>query len=354
MSLKSANLDQVRINICNNQTYTMTAALGFTTLGAAVLQGFGSSAGDGGKATFSSNLNSATQFTNVTVNTSALIDLIFVSTAAANANHLFLDSANVDTVYIRCVFHGSRNIGLGKSVSGGANLLLFECEAYDNNKSNTATNAGFVIANTAGGAMFAYNCYSHDNSTGSAGHGFSATNASGLILVNCICDTNAGSGVLMVATARNLVSINSNYYNNTGDGINLSQASTWPVIINNNFLLNAGKGVNNVNASQGGILYNNGRGSGTQANGGADVLGSILNTNTDITYASNVTPWNAPTTGDFTTLRSSAAFGAGRGNFVETDGTNTGTVGYPDIGASQALVSASGGPRLAGTGGLAA
>lgn len=335
MSLKNANQDQVRINVCNNQSYVMTAALGFTTLGNAVLQGFATSAGDGGKAIFTSNLNSATQFTNVTVNTSAFIDLIFASTAAANANHMFLDTANVDTVYIRCVFHGSRNIGLGKSVSGGANLLLFECEAYDNNKSNTATNAGFVIANTAGGVMFAYNCYSHDNSTGSAGHGFSATNASGLILVNCICDTNAGSGVLMVSTARNLVSINSNYYNNTVDGINLAQSSTWPVIINNNFLLNAGKGINNTNAFQGGIIYNNGRGSGTQANGAVDALGCIVNTNTDITYASNVTPWNAPTTGDFRTTLS-AAKGVGRGVFTETDGTNTGTVGYPDIGAAPA------------------
>ncbi len=355
MSLKNASLDQVRVNICNNQTYTMTAALALTTLGNAVLQGFASSVGDLGKATFSTNLNSATNFTfSGTVN-ATFIDLIFVCTAVANANHLVISSATVDTVWIRCVFHGARGLGFAQSTSAGTAYMI-ECEAYDCNKSNTAATAGFVSSMTVQGCgMYCYNCYSHDNA-GSNAHGFAVTNLGNLIMVNCIADTNGGSGVLLNTTSGGLMCMNCNFYNNTADGITISHtaANVWPVLINNNFLKNGGKGVNVTTASQGGILYNNGRGAGTQANGGVDVLSCVVDTGTDITYASNVTPWNAPTTGDFTTLRSSTAFGAGRGVFVETDGTNTGTLSYPDIGASQAVVAGSGGLRLAGSGGLAA
>ncbi len=356
MSLKNASLDQVRINICNNQTYTMTAALALTTLGNGVLQGFASSVGDLGKATFSTNLNSASNFTWSGAVNATFIDLIFVCTAVTNANHLVLSTATVDSVWIRCVFHGARGLGFGQVASAGT-IYAIECEAYDCNKSNTANTGAFVTSNTVQGCgMYCYNCYSHDNTSGTGAHGWSVTNNGNLILVNCIADTNAGSGVLLAATSGGLMCMNCNFYNNTGDGITISHtaANVWPVLINNNFLLNAGKGVNVTTASQGGILYNNGRGAGTQANGGVDVLSCVVDTSTDITYASNVTPWNAPTTGDFRTILA-AAKGVGRGVFTETDGTNTGTIGYPDIGAAQAIIPApSGGLRLAGSGGLAA
>ena len=186
--------------------------------------------------------------------------------------------------------------------------------------------------------MFCYNCYSHDNA-GSNSNGFSNNAASGgsMILVNCIADTNGANGASILSSARALISINSNYYNNTGDAIKLATTTTsgWTFIANNNFLKNGGRGVNNTIASTGGILYNNGRGSGGQANTVPDTLQSIVNTNTDIFYPNDVTPWSAPTTGNFTTVLP-AAIGTGRGVFTETDGTNTGTVSYPDIGSSQA------------------
>jgi hypothetical protein len=111
--------------------------------------------------------------------------------------------------------------------------------------------------------------------------------------------------------------------------------------MNNNFLKNGGRAVNNTNAKQSGILYNNGRGSGLQTNGPGDALGSIVNTGTDIQYPANVTPWSSPDTGDFSTILS-AAIGAGRAIFTETDGTNSGTASFPDIGAAQANSVASG------------
>ncbi len=356
MSLKDSALNQVRLNVKNDQTYTMTAALPFATLGAAVIQGYTTNIGDLGRATFTSNITSGTNFTLAANVAAVFADLIFINTGASNANNLFLSTSTVDTVYLRCVFKGSRANGLAiSSATTGSNAYAIECEAYDCDKANSASQGGFASANAGGGMMFCYNCYSHDN-TGSNANGFVQFGLSAMVLVNCIAESNGGSGAITASTAgQGLVCINSNFYNNTADGVRLgtTTASSWAVLINNNFLLNA-KGVNNTVTTQGGILYNNGRGAGTQANTGADVLSCILDTGTDITYASNVTPWTAPTTGNFSTILA-AAKGVGRGAFTETDGTNTGTIGYPDIGAAQAIVPApSGGLRLAGSGGLAA
>ncbi len=356
-ALQDANTNQVRVNVKNDQTYTMTAALPFATLGNAVMQGYTNLPGDLGKATFTSNITTGSNFTQAGNVNATFIDLIFANTGVSNANHLFSQSGTSDVVFLRCVFHGSRGIGLLQANSAGGNAYVTECEAYDCNKSNTANLAGFTIANGAGGVMFCYSCYSHDHTSGTNAHGFSISTPSGLILVNCISESNGGSGAFTVTTGQGLVCINSNFYNNTGDGVKLSYgaAKSWAIFINDNFLLNAGKAINNTVTAQGGIIYNTGRGLGNQQNALGDTLKSIVNTGSDVFYVADVTPWTAPITGNFTTVVGSAAVGAGRGVFTETDGTNSGTLSYPVIGASTATVPASkGGLRLAGHGGLAA
>ncbi len=353
--LKDANSNEVRVNVSNDQTYTMTAALPFATLGQAIMQGYTNNPGDLGKATFTTNLNSAANFTfgaNVSAN---FIDLIFVCTAVANSNHLFQSTSNFDIVFLRCVFHGARNSGFIYSGTG-ATAYLIECEAYDCNKANTASRAGFSSAGT-GGCVVCYSCYSHDHTGGTNAHGYAVVAGCGMALINCVADTVGGSGVFTASTALSLMCINCNFYNNTGDGIQLthSTASAFMFIVNNNFLKNGGRAVNATVASQSGILYNNGRGLGSQQNALGDSLKSIVNAGSDVFYRADTTPWNAPVTGDFTTVAGSFAVGAGRGHFEETDGTNTGTLSYPVIGASTAIVPPpKGGLRLAGRGGLAA
>ncbi len=357
--LKDANSNQVRLNVKNDQTYTMTVALPFATLGNAVMQGYATSPGDLGKATFTSNLTSGTQFHVSTGSPCAFVDLVFANTGASNANPLFVaNNSSNDIVCLRCVFHGSR--GHGCQLTGtAANMHLIECEAYDCNKANTANLAGFAASNPSGGALFCWNCYSHDHTGGANSHCFGITNICGLILVNCIGESSLGSGIKTAGNnSQALIVINCNFYNNSADGITISPttATAWTVLINNNLLLNAGRGINVTTASQGGILFNSGRGLGNQQNALGDTLKSIVNTaGSDVFYSAGTTPWNAPTTGDFTTVVGSAAVGAGRGHFEETDGTNSGTLSYPVIGASTATVpAAKGGLRLAGHGGLAA
>jgi hypothetical protein len=88
-----------------------------------------------------------------------------------------------------------------------------------------------------------------------------------------------------------------------------------------------------TSTSTSGFIYNVGYGSGTQANGSADAIANLTQSGT-VTYASGVTPWSAPTTGDFR-INLAAANWAGRASFTESDGSVSGTVGYPDIGAAQ-------------------
>lgn len=327
----------VRINAKNDQTYTMTAALPFATMGIAVLQGYTTNPGDLGKATFTTNLTSAANFTVVSGGSQSFADLIFVCTGTSNANHLFQTAINV--TLLRCVFHGAR--GAGVIVTGASNTVFsFECEAYDCNKSNTANIGGFTQFGS-GATVMCVNCYSHDHASGTNAHGYSSVTSPGsMYLVNCIADTCAGNGANWgtgSATQAQLLVLNSDFYNNVdGIKINATSAGNYAYIANCNFIKNSGKGINNTLTGQSGVIYNNGRGSGTQANGAVDALGSIVDTSTDVTYASNVTPWVAPTTGNFSINLVAANF-AGRQAFTETDGTNTGTAGHPDIGSAQSL-----------------
>ncbi len=117
----------------------------------------------------------------------------------------------------------------------------------------------------------------------------------------------------------------------------VSGSSNVAVYIENcNLVKNGGYGINlSTTGSKIGYILNCGFGSGTQVNtsGQTNSLGSV-EVSGSVTYAANVTPWNAPTTGDFRIILPQAQY-AGRGAFTQTDGTNTGTVAYPDIGAAQ-------------------
>lgn len=338
MSLTNANGDRVRLNVNSGQTYTMTAQLVLNSLGSATMQGFSSTVNDGGQATFTSNITSGANFTSTSTGNHTFIDLIFANTGAANSNSVFT-SSSLGNSFFRCVFHGGRGAGLSFASSNFG--VAIECEAYDDNKSNTANVGGFATTGSGNSICLFLNCYSHDHASGSNAHAYAVGSGSmGIMLINSIADTCAGSGYSFAGASviNSIVAMGNNFYNNTVDGITLSNtgaASSFAYIVNNNFLKNAGKAINNTLVGQSGIIYNNGRGAGTQANGGADVLNGIVNGGTDITYANDITPWNAPVTGNFSTTLA-AAINAGRGFFLETDGTNTGTVGYPDIGAAQA------------------
>jgi len=326
--------DQVRINVKNNQTYTVTTTLSLPS--SVIVQGYTTTVGDGGRATFTTSTAGSSMF-NSAANAS-VFDLEIASTASSSNAFGISGASNSNCNYVRLVIHGWRGAGL----VAGTQSNIIEVEAYDNNKGNTSTSGqdSGIVAQTG---CKVFSCYSHDN-TGSNANGFSTANTVGDIFVNCIADSNGKDGfrVDTVSALGNFALIGCDSYNNGGDGINLagqtagSISTVW--IQNCNLIKNTGKGINKSStATIQGYVYNCGYGSGTQANSGGDsALGSLIESG-KITYASNVTPYSAPTTGNFSNVLA-AAQGVGRSFFLETDGTNTGTVGFPDIGAAQANI----------------
>jgi hypothetical protein len=323
---------RVRVNMKNDQTYSITTGLALTGASSIqkVVQGYSSSVGDGGKATWDGFTSSGSLISSLGVNAWVFVDLIF--TTSITSGNISLVNVDGSSVWIRCVFHGARNQGF-QCVAG---CTLIECEAYDCNKANQLGIGAFDIT----GAAFLSRCIAHDNA-GSNTSGFVIQ--TGLTtLQNCISETNGKYGILINGSVINgSISINQcDIYNNASDGINIISSVINNINIENtNLIKNGGAGINNVSTINTGFTYNVGYGAGTQANTSADTLNGIIQSG-NVTYASNVTPWIDPTNGDFR-INLSAAIGAGRGAFTQTAASYAGAVGHPDIGAVEALVTGS-------------
>ncbi len=326
--LQNASANMARVNFKNDQTYTMSTGIAMSTITRFVWQGYTSTAGDGGRATFDNSTNAIKLFS-ATGSGVMIADIIFTSSATSGSNDIATGGGAL--TWFRCVFKGGRGNGL--SISGSGEVAI-ECEAYNNNLSNTSGIGGFKIG--ASGTA-AYRCVSHDN-TGSNTSGFSLVNGGG-ILSNCISDTNGGKGI-NVSSGSNATRIQisaCDIYNNASDGIGIATTSSSMCyyIENCNLIKNTGAGINVASTAGNytGLAFNNGYGAGTQANGSADTLGGIISSGA-VTYGSNLTPWVDPANGDFR-INLAAANWAGRGAFTETASSYAGTIGYPDIGAAQ-------------------
>jgi hypothetical protein len=333
-SATDAGADRPRVNFKNNASYSVTSNISVGSFGNCTAMGYSSAVGDGGKATFDGGSNAITILT-TSSSFADWRDLIFVSSATTSSNDNLSVSGGLGQIFTHCISHGSRGNGFG----GSSDSSFIECEAYGNNLSNTSSKAGFA---TAGGQLI--RCYSHDN-TGSNTDGFLDNNSSSqsaTTFFHSISDTNGRNGFELTGNTA-LVSFEScDTYNNGTDGIKTSGGQQALVYIENcNFIKNGGWGVNyTATGTNGALAYNNGYGSGTQVNTSGAVTGNVTETGA-VTYASGVTPWNSPTTGDFRISLPAANF-AGRGVWTQTGNSKTGSVGYPDIGAVQSLTGPNG------------
>ncbi len=320
----------MRVNMKNDQTYTLTASFAFATSNALgmVVQGYTSSVNDGGKATWDGTTNTGAIISTLGSSGVYMIDHIFTTSITTGSTDLVITGANGNYAFIRCVFTGSRRRGLSVT---GAMTKVIECEAYANNASNTASTGAF---HTTAETFFSRDI-AHDNA-GSNTSGFLIT-GNGIAIDHCVSETNGGNGISQIGSAGTapVVITNSDLYNNTGDGVNIVTASTnlcW--IENNNFFKNA-KGINNVSVLNSGFAYNNTYGVGTQANTGADVTNNLTVT-AAVNYPSNLLPWVDAANGNFSQQPNQGIIG--RGAFTETAASYTGTVGYPFTGAAPAQI----------------
>lgn len=327
-NLQDGSSNLPRFNFKNDQTYSSTSANSFGGLANVALQGYTTAVGDGGKAIWSNSTVAGTAFT-FTGGPAYWKDIIFANTGASSTQTLVSLSSN-GQYFERCVFHGAR----GNGVLTAVGVLFADCEFYDNNKSNTSGLAAVRSTATAGQPIL-LGCYIHDN-TGSNALGVYNTGGNSVI-INSIIESNGTHAVQNDGTTGGTTPgliLNTDFYNNGGIAfLPNNSGQSINLIRNCNFLKNTSGGIVTSVTLTLGSAQNNAYGSGTQANGAADTIKSIQESG-KVTYASGVTPYSAPTTGNFS-LVLPAAFNTGLQTWTETDGTNTGTVGFPDIGAAQ-------------------
>jgi hypothetical protein len=336
-ALANSSGDAPRINLKNNTTYSITAGIAANKAGPIAYQGYSSSVGDGGRAIIDGG-TSGTSY--VLLDTSSgtnarFVDLVFQNNGATGSADGV--TAQASGVFMQRVIVNSVR-GYGINASGG---VFTECEVYGANQSNTGSTGGF----RAGGSVSLLRCYIHDN-TGSNTSGVLNT-ASGVIsIIGSVIESNGKHGAANVFSAGYWFIYNTDFYNNGGSGfdassINGGSLATHIHLENCNFVKNGLYGVSGgdtgtQNGFVNGRIENCGFGSGTQANtsGQTNRLGGIQLASNCVTYASGVTPWSAPTTGNFS-ITLAAAKNTGRGAFLQTGNSKTGTIGYPDIGAAQ-------------------
>jgi len=313
----------LKIVLKNSASYAVTASL-TTSKTNITYEGYSSTVGDGGKATIDGG-GSGASYNVILLNSSFQVfkDIIFYRNGSTGVADLIANGSSTTghVLFINCVFTGSKGAGFMNSSTSNTNTLL-GCEAYSNAVKGFADFWG-------AGHTTCINCIAHDNT----GAGFHAIGR----CINCIADTNNASGVGGFNQGASCgVFINCDSYNNTGAGFYVSATSVGAVhfLQNCNAVKNSTYGFDcTASTTIGGWVTNCGYGKGTQVNTSGDSRLSSMTETGKVSYANNVTPWNAPTTGDFTLILADAQ-NAGVMTFTQTQGSYTGTVAYASIGAA--------------------
>ncbi len=322
--------DTTRINLKNNASYTPTAAIvhSLSANYTFVLQGYTNAPGDGGRAVISGS-GIGTSVTVYTTSGAAgaswLEDLEFVGNGSSGT------AAGVSNSALRsgmrhCVIRDMRGSGLTVGGSGPT----IECECYNNNLSNTASQAAFVV--NAAGPMI--RCIAHDN-PGSNTQGFRCI-ANGATFAGCIADTNGADGFMHSAGGAFL---NCVAYNNGDNGFELPSGVGIATLLQNSIAAkNTGWGIQASTANRVAVVANVAYGQGTMAN----VVGFSSYATPDVATESGLialpadydTFRDAPN-GDFRLKNASPLINAGVGTFFQTAPGYGGTSGTPDVNAAQ-------------------
>lgn len=334
--------DPLRINLKNDQTYSITAGITFNRTSTRI-QGYTTTFGDGGKFVLDGGTTGAS-YTLLTCSgaNSELYDAeIRNNGATGTAAGLSVTGALFDL--FRVTVHDVRGHGV---VQGTARATFTEVLAYACNQPNTINYGG--LATSSGVPVMMTRCVARDN-TGSNTHGFYLTSNALFVLRDCIADTNGSCGITLTSTSPLIVTGGDIYANGSNGFLHSGASGTKPYFLTDcNFVGNGGYGVNGTGAG-----YANGRitncafGSGTAANtsGATNALGDTVVESSE-TYAPNVTPWFDPAATDFTPQGRALATGTGI--------TNAGaTISHPDRAAAQAeagSVAGSGGGGMISSG----
>jgi len=329
-SLNDANGNWPRINLKNDQTYSISVGLGPSGVNT-VIQGYSSVPGDGGRATIDAG---GANIDIVTPNSTSMIfaDLIIQNNGTGTGHGLTTGSGLM--ILYRVVVNNVRGNGIN---IGAVSCSAIECETYACNQSNTSGGAGMVM--NAGNVVIA--CISHDN-TGTNSDGFNVISGNNPhYFLFCISAKNGRHGYSAAPGVNASLNIMMfcDAYGNGGDGLknlNTTGASSIWLIRNCNFIANTGFGINSslTTGKWLGLVDNCGFGVGTAYNR----LGKTFNTESlvfsgTIDYPNNQVPYLDPVNGKFDIVLAQA-INAGRGAFTETAASYGPTNSYPPIGGA--------------------
>lgn len=314
-AMVNASGNPLRINFKNNQTYTISAQITASPSGFCNASGYATSYGDRGRATIATS--GTASFTSLSGNGSLnIFDFVFDNSSFTSG---FSNAVSVQAFCVRCVVISTRNNGF---VSGFHTARFVECEAYGGAAGNN-TALSFSLA--SGG--IALRCIAHDV----PGHGFGGSGA----IIDCIADTVGNAGV---ASFSGLI-LGCTFYNTVGQGIVV--ATGFPTLILNTVFDTIGGFA--VQCTAGGECSTTNIATRNLTSGVAS--GDVHQTGS---IALSAIPFVDAPNGDFR-LNSTAGGGAacrnaGIQSFLQTQpGYTGGTVGYPDLGAVEALASGGGG-----------
>lgn len=336
-----------RVNVKNDQTYSMTGTLTLTgQYHLLAVCGYTSSFEDGGRALIQGPASGASfiLFTNGSGYATHIKDVIFDRNGSTGTANLVSGNNAGQTsgasVYEGCVFRNAKGYG---AISPG---IMLRCEVHGNGSGGVYGGARMVLVRTM----------VHDNT----GIGINMSNGCWGSLINCVVESNSGIGVkCMTGSGSSGVELfNCDIYNNGSHGMYAAVSGGWEFIVaeNCNIFKNGGYG---VYESGGGYiqlvnLTNCCFGAGTQANSSGTTFGNVRETGS-ITFTSNQLPWVDAPNGDFR-INSTLLDAEGIGTFLQTDSGYAGSVSYPSIGACQPAANvaggSSGGGRLVGPSGL--
>lgn len=318
----------MRLNINDDGTaYSIGTAQTIATAGPWIIQGYTTTAGDGGRPTLDFSTNAVDGVT-ISGAQGILRDIVIKSTATTGYNDgLRLTGSNILVERVTC--YGWRETGLEIA----AYAICVECEAYDCNKAGTALKGGFTIASQQG---ICIRCASHDiNTSDTDGHGFFIGNAQA-ILIRCIADTCGGMGFFLGNRNSLCVLDHCDAYSCNQGGV-VSNSNTYTpntLAINcNSVSSSGGYGFQTVQAGSIMLIedsWDYGNSSGRTSNAGA-----MVDESSSSTYGA--APYVDAANGDFTLHATNGAGGrnTARAQFEQSQGYSGSTLPKLDIGASR-------------------
>jgi hypothetical protein len=233
-ALQNSSNDRTRVNLKNNTTYSVTAAISMASSGGVVIQGYSSAYGDGGRATLSGGTSGASYIL-LTIGSSLTVrDMIFQNNGSTGSANGVATGSSLVVAFENVLFTGMKGAGV---LIGSSTEAAFEgCESAGN-----AT--GIQTSGTSSLSIWRTSIH-HNTSVGITFVGGAGTV---LAVSQSVIADNTSHGINITSNS-GLLSVSGTVFRANADGIRISGSSTTAAVSGdvsrNVFASNTGWGIN--------------------------------------------------------------------------------------------------------------